>query len=127
MICMNYDHNKKFGLLQFYSGYAKKYFNSPKGYSRKIINVQTVPAPSVRHVSYLPAGVGLPPFQDVLGQGRRLQLVLVERQIVDHHRLTGRARELQVRLRGPRGLSVAQAHINTWVQVKNVRKKNLKL
>jgi len=31
MICMTYDHNKKFGLLQFYSGY-----------SRKIINAQTV-------------------------------------------------------------------------------------
>jgi len=42
MIRMNYDHNKKFGLLKFYSGYGKNYFNSPKGYSQKIINVQTV-------------------------------------------------------------------------------------
>jgi len=41
MICMNYDHNKKFGLLKFHSGYGKKKFNSPKGYYRKIINAQT--------------------------------------------------------------------------------------
>jgi len=41
MICMKYDHNKKFGLLQFHSGYGKFYFNSPKGYNRKIINAQT--------------------------------------------------------------------------------------
>jgi len=41
MVCMNYDHNKKFGLLKFNSGYGKMYFNSPKGYSRKIINAQT--------------------------------------------------------------------------------------
>ena len=38
---MYYDNNKKFGLLQFHSGYGKFYFNSPKGYSRKIINAQT--------------------------------------------------------------------------------------
>ena len=42
MICMNYDRTKKFGLLKFHSGYGKFYFNSPKGYSRKIINAQTV-------------------------------------------------------------------------------------
>jgi len=36
MICMNYDHNKK-----FYSGYKNFHFNSPKGYSLKIINAQT--------------------------------------------------------------------------------------
>ena len=41
MICMNYDHNKKFGLLKFHSGYGKFYFNSPKGYTRKIIHEQT--------------------------------------------------------------------------------------
>ena len=41
MICMNYDNNKKFGLLQFYSGYVNFYLNSPKIYSRKIINAQT--------------------------------------------------------------------------------------
>jgi len=41
MICMHYDHNKKFGLLKFHSGYGNFYFNSPKGYSRKIINAQT--------------------------------------------------------------------------------------
>jgi len=42
MICMNYDdNNKKFGLLQFHSGNGKFYLNSPKGYIRKIINVQT--------------------------------------------------------------------------------------
>jgi len=41
MICMNYDHNKKFGLLKFHSGYGKFYVNSPKGYTQKIINAQT--------------------------------------------------------------------------------------
>ena len=41
MICMNIDHNKKFGLLKFYSGYGKFNLNSPKGYSLKIINAQT--------------------------------------------------------------------------------------
>jgi len=41
MICMNYDHNKKFGLLKFNSGYGKFNLNSPKGYSLKIINAQT--------------------------------------------------------------------------------------
>jgi len=41
MICMNYDNNKKFELLQFHSGYGTFSLNSPKGYSRKIINVQT--------------------------------------------------------------------------------------
>jgi len=41
MICMNYDHNKKFGLLKFYSGYWKINLNSPKGYGLKIINAQT--------------------------------------------------------------------------------------
>jgi len=38
---MNNDHNKKFGLLKFHSGYGKFYLNSPKGYSWKIINAQT--------------------------------------------------------------------------------------
>ena len=41
MICINYDLKKKFGLLKFHSGYGKFYFNSPKGYNRKIINAQT--------------------------------------------------------------------------------------
>ena len=41
MICMNYDHNKKFGLLKFHSGYGKFNLNSPKGYSLKTINAQT--------------------------------------------------------------------------------------
>jgi len=40
MICMNYDHNKKFG-FRFHSGYGKFNLNSPKGYSLKIINAQT--------------------------------------------------------------------------------------
>ena len=39
---MNCDHNKKFGLLKFHSGYGKFNLNSPKGYSLKIINMQTV-------------------------------------------------------------------------------------
>jgi len=38
---MNYDNNKKFGLLKFHSGYGKFNLNSPKGYSLKIINAQT--------------------------------------------------------------------------------------
>ena len=38
---MNYDHNKKFGLLKFHSGYGKFNLNSPKGYCLKIINAQT--------------------------------------------------------------------------------------
>jgi len=41
MICINYDHNIKFGLLKFHSGYGKFNLNSPKGYSLKIINAQT--------------------------------------------------------------------------------------
>ena len=44
MNCMNYDHNKKFGLIKFHSGYGTFNLNSPKGYSRKIINAQTVSA-----------------------------------------------------------------------------------
>ena len=38
---MNYDYNKKFGLLKFHSGYGKFNLNSPKGYSLNIINAQT--------------------------------------------------------------------------------------
>ena len=38
---MNYDHNKKFGLLKFHSGYGQFNLNSPKGYNLKIINAQT--------------------------------------------------------------------------------------
>ena len=38
---MNYDHNKKFGLLKFHLGYGKFKLNSPIGYSLKIINAQT--------------------------------------------------------------------------------------
>jgi len=41
MICINYDHNNKFELLKFHSGYVKFNVNSPKGYSLKIINAQT--------------------------------------------------------------------------------------
>jgi len=40
---MNYDNNKKFGLLQFYSGHGHFYLNSPKGFCRKKINAQTGP------------------------------------------------------------------------------------
>ena len=39
--CMNYDHNRNFGLFKFQSGYSKLYLNSPKGFSRKIISAQT--------------------------------------------------------------------------------------
>jgi len=41
MNCINYDNNKKLGLLQFHSGYENFYLNSSEGYSRKIINAQT--------------------------------------------------------------------------------------
>ena len=40
--CINYDHNKKFGLFKFQSSYRKLYLDSSKGYSWKIINAQTV-------------------------------------------------------------------------------------
>jgi len=40
--CMNNDHNKHFRLFKFQSANRKLYLNSPKGYSRKIINVQAV-------------------------------------------------------------------------------------
>jgi len=39
---MNFDHNKNFGLYKFQSSYRKLYLNNPKGYSKKIINAQTV-------------------------------------------------------------------------------------
>jgi len=39
---MKYDHNNILGLFKFQSGYKKIYLNSPKGYSWKIINAQTV-------------------------------------------------------------------------------------
>jgi len=39
--CMNYDHNQFWGLFKFKTGYRKYILNSPKGYSRKIINAQT--------------------------------------------------------------------------------------
>ena len=39
---MNYDLNKKFGLLKFHSGYGQFNLNSPKCYSLKLINAQTV-------------------------------------------------------------------------------------
>jgi len=45
--CMNYDHNKNVGIFKFQSGYRKLYLNSPKGYSRKIINAQTAPKPKI--------------------------------------------------------------------------------
>ena len=57
MICMNYDHNKKFGLLQFHSGYGKFYFNSPKGYNRKKINAQTWYWAEDSHIGIRPAAL----------------------------------------------------------------------
>ena len=38
---MNYDHNKKFVLLKLHTDYGKFYFNSRKGFNRKIIMAQT--------------------------------------------------------------------------------------
>ena len=63
---MNYDHNKKFGLFKFQSGYRKLYLNSPKGYSRKIINAQTA------QNTYLTI---IPPYLKV-GEGRHAVLLL---------------------------------------------------
>jgi len=51
---MNYDHNKKFGLLKFHSGYGKFNLNSPKGYSLKIINVQTAYSPFINAPTHFP-------------------------------------------------------------------------
>jgi len=48
MICINYDYNKKFGLLKVHSGYGKFNLNSPKGYSLKIINTQTDYKPKIK-------------------------------------------------------------------------------
>jgi len=41
MFCMSYDYSKNFELFKFESDYRKFHLNSPKGYSRKIISVQT--------------------------------------------------------------------------------------
>jgi len=38
MICMNYDHNKKFGLLKLHAGYGNCNLKSPKGYGLKVIH-----------------------------------------------------------------------------------------
>jgi len=38
--CIKYGHNTNFVLFKFQSGYRKLYLNSPKGYSRKLINAQ---------------------------------------------------------------------------------------
>jgi len=37
---MNYNHYQFFGLFKFQAGYRKFYLNSPKSYSKKIINTQ---------------------------------------------------------------------------------------
>jgi len=50
---MYYDHNKKFGLLKFHSGYGKFNLNSRKGYSLKIINAQTALVKHLEALSYL--------------------------------------------------------------------------
>jgi len=41
MICINHEHNKKFGLFKFHSGDGKFNLNSLRGYSLKIFNAQT--------------------------------------------------------------------------------------
>jgi len=56
----------KFGLFKFQSGYRKLYLNSPKGYSRKVINVQT--AYQCQHGCVGSGGVGPRPCG--AGQGR---------------------------------------------------------
>ena len=50
---MNYDHNKKFGLLKFHSGYGKFNLNSPKGYSLKIINAHTAVYCGIKHAKHV--------------------------------------------------------------------------
>jgi len=45
MICMNYDHNKKFGILKFYSGNGIFFSIARRGILEKIINAQTVIKP----------------------------------------------------------------------------------
>jgi len=57
---MNYDHNKKFGLLKFHSGYGKFNLNSPNGYCLKIINAQTV---AINYNICCVSGSGPPPSQ----------------------------------------------------------------
>ena len=76
MICMNYDNNKKFGLLQFHSGYGKFYLSSLKGYSRKIINAQTVRQPPFQRfwfIKYCSGGqdfwsIDIPSQKSVIGR-----------------------------------------------------------
>ena len=53
---------------------------------------------------YLPAGVRGLPLQDELSERRRLQLVFVERHLIDHHGLRVQAGETDVRVRRAGGL-----------------------
>ena len=49
---MNFDHNKKYGLIKFHSGYGKFNLNIPKGYSLKVINAQTASVGGNRKALY---------------------------------------------------------------------------
>ena len=51
----------------------------------------------------LPTKFGLLPCQDVEGERRRLQLVLVEREVVDYHRLGVGAGKFDVGVSRPLG------------------------
>lgn len=53
---------------------------------------------------YLPAHVWRLPFQNVLGEWRWLQFVLVKGKLVNHHGLTVHAGETHRGVRGPRWL-----------------------
>jgi len=59
---MHYYNNKKFGLLQFHSGYGKFYLNSPKIYSKKN-NAQTASMNLKNCLSHIPRSYEAP--QDV--------------------------------------------------------------
>ena len=60
---------------------------------------------------YLPAGVRRLPLQYVLRERRGLQLILVERHLVDHHWLGVQAGETNMGVGRTRGLSGRQSKI----------------
>ena len=60
--------------------------------------------------AHLPAGVGGLPLQDVLGERRRLQLVLVKGHLVYDHGLGVQAGEVHVGVRRARRLPPEEEH-----------------
>jgi len=53
MICTNHDHNKKFGLLKFHSGYRNINLDSPEGYGLKKITRRLTTTQSVALIRHL--------------------------------------------------------------------------